>query len=147
MSTYLFNDMNYQAILFALATFATQAASASIIARNDLLHKPLMLSIFAKCTTEDCHGDPSGAVFTKTVGTNMVATNMMDYWENGKGDGLGPEYTGPVGYSGTRKIGEIIFESTTGGEEDPGQEFWVDDSSKDGMHISVSHDINRTLQS
>jgi len=130
--------MNYQTILFAMATVATQAASAS------LLRKPLTLSVYTKCTTDDCNGDPSDAVFTETVGKEMVATNMRDYWDNGKGDGLGPEFTSTYGFSGTRKIGEIVFESTTGGENDLGKEFWVDDPSSDGVHISVSCDIDYT---
>jgi hypothetical protein len=139
--------MNYQTILFALATFANQAASASIIPRNDLLAKPLALSIFAKCTTDDCNGDPSTIFFTTNNDAGlMVATNMEDYRENGKGDGLGPEYQNSLGFSGQRKIGEIIFKSTTGAEdEDLGQEFWVDDPSKDGLHLSVSYINNGTV--
>jgi hypothetical protein len=140
--------MNYQTILLALVTFATQAASASIIPRNDLLPKPLALSIFAKCTSDDCDGDSSAIFFTTTNDAGlMVATNMEDYWKNGKGDGLGPEYQSSLGFSGKRKIGEIIFKSTTGaGDEDLGQEFWVDDPSKDGLHLSVSHTNNGTVQ-
>lgn len=107
--------MNYQTILFAMATFATQAAWAfEPIALKD----PFTLSVYAKCPAEDCN-EASEAVLTKTVGKEMIGTNMKDYWANGKGEDA--KEGGVVrNFDGTRKIGEIVFKATT---DDVGEEF------------------------